>query len=578
MSEALGWRDAALAADLLALDPRGLGGARLRGRPGPGRDAFLARLRAGMPAAAPVRRVPAHAGEDALVGGLDLAATLAAGRPISRRGLLAEADGGVAVLAMAERAKPAAAAQLAAALDDGAVAVERDGVSARAPARLALVALDEGEDADEAAPAALRDRMAFDLAVGAMRPGPCEARDVAAARAAWPAVAIPDALIEAVCAAAAALGVASPRATLFATRVMRAAAALDGRAEAGEDDARLAARLVLGPRATQLPAPPEEETPEPEQQPEPPPPQDGAEEPPCPSPEALTALTDVLLEAAKATLPPGVLAGLTAQAAARAGADGGGAAGALARSATRGRPIGTRPGRPGGGARLDLVETLRAAAPWQPLRRREAGEKTLGRVLVRRQDFRLKRFKRPTETLTLFVVDASGSAAAQRLAEAKGAVELLLGDSYARRDRVALITFRGASAELALPPTRALARAKRVLAGLPGGGGTPLAAALDRAVVEAEAARRRGWSVGVVLLTDGRANVARDGAGGRARAATEALEAAAALRALGVGAVVIDSGARPTPAARTLADAMGARFLPLPRADGAALRAAAEAC
>ena len=570
-----GWADAALAADMLAVDPLGLGGARLRGRPGPARDAWLARLKAGLPDGAPVRRIPVHATEERVLGGLDLAATLAAGRPLSQRGLLAEADGGVAVLAMAERAPRALSAHLSAALDNGAVAVERDGVSSRADARLAVVALDEGEEEGEAAAPALVERLAFDMDIGGLRPGPGPAMDVAAARAARDAVAVDPALTEALVAASLALGVASPRAHWFALRAMRASAALAGRAEADETDAQVAARLVLGPRATQVPAPPEEEdTPEPPPQqapPEDPPPDEG------PDPETLDALTDMILAAAKASLPAGLLAGMAAAQAARGAATSAGAAGAMTRGATRGRRAGVRQGRPEGGARLDLVETLRAAAPWQPLRRREAGDAAPGRVLVRREDFRLRRFKRPSETLTIFAVDASGSAAAQRLAEAKGAVELLLAESYVRRDRVALVTFRGTGAELALPPTRALARAKRALAGLPGGGGTPLAAGLDLAAAEAEAAQRRGWTPSLIVLTDGRANVARDGAGGRARAMAEALQAARRVAALGLAAVLIDASPRANPAAADLAQAMAARYLPLPRADSAALSAAARA-
>jgi magnesium chelatase subunit D len=193
---------------------------------------------------------------------------------------------------------------------------------------------------------------------------------------------------------------------------------------------------------------------------------------------------------------------------------------------------------------------------------------------VRREDFRIRRFRRPAETLTIFLVDASGSAAAQRLAEAKGAVELLLAESYVRRDRVALIAFRGTGAEPVLPPTRALARAKRALGGLPGGGGTPLAAALDAGLAEAEAALRHGWTPTLVLLTDGRANVARDGTGGRERAAADAALSARRIRARGVAALFIDSSARPNPAAATLAAEMGARYLALPRGEAGALAAA----
>ena len=272
-------------------------------------------------------------------------------------------------------------------------------------------------------------------------------------------------------------------------------------------------------------------------------------------------------------MPAGLLEGLRAGPAARGG--GAGTAGALRKAATRGRPIGARAGRPEGGARLDLVETLRAAAPWQPLRRRAAPGRA--GVLVRREDFRIRRFKRPAETVTIFAVDASGSAAAQRLAEAKGAVELLLAESYVRRDRVALVTFRGATAELALPATRALARAKRALAGLPGGGGTPLAAGIDAALAEAEAALRHGWTPTLVLLTDARANVARDGAGGRPRAMAEAMAAAARVRALRVGALIIDASPRANPDAAALAQAMGARYLALPRADAAMLSGAVRA-
>ena len=195
----------------------------------------------------------------------------------------------------------------------------------------------------------------------------------------------------------------------------------------------------------------------------------------------------------------------------------------------RGRPNGVLRGELRSGAKLNVIETLRAAAPWQPLRRREADEvrwRTRPRILIRKDDFRITRFKQRSETTTIFVVDASGSAALHRLAEAKGAVELLLADCYIRRDQVALIAFRGDAAELLLPPTRSLARAKRSLAGLPGGGGTPLAAGLDAAFALADLIRRKGQTPTVILLTDGRANIARDGAQGRPRAEEDAMSAA----------------------------------------------------
>jgi magnesium chelatase subunit D len=226
--------------------------------------------------------------------------------------------------------------------------------------------------------------------------------------------------------------------------------------------------------------------------------------------------------------------------------------------------------------RLNVVETLRAAAPWQPLRRRETKAGPT-RVQVRRDDFRITRFKQRNESAAIFVVDASGSAALHRLAEAKGAVELLLADCYTRRDHVALIAFRNRTAELLLPPTRSLTRAKNSIMGLPGGGGTPLAAGLDAALALAEAVKRRGQTPAVVLLTDGRANIARDGTPGRGKAGEDALHAAAVLRLAAVTSLVVDVSNRPHPAAEKIAQAMGGAYLPLPRADAQALSTAVRA-
>ena len=193
-----------------------------------------------------------------------------------------------------------------------------------------------------------------------------------------------------------------------------------------------------------------------------------------------------MLAAAAAAIPPDLLAQLRLGTLRRAAPDAVGPRRAAA-AGGRARPADGRPARrPQAGARLNVVETLRAAAPWQPLRRRERGHRRRPGSRSGRDDFRVTRFKQRTRTTTIFVVDASGSAALNRLAEAKGAVELLLADCYVRRDQVALLAFRGREAELLLPPTRSLVRAKRSLAGLPGGGGTPLAAGIDAALALAE--------------------------------------------------------------------------------------------
>jgi magnesium chelatase subunit D len=157
------------------------------------------------------------------------------------------------------------------------------------------------------------------------------------------------------------------------------------------------------------------------------------------------------------------------------------------------------------------------------------------------------------------------------LAEAKGAVELLLADCYVRRDQVAVVAFRGRAAEILLPPTRSLVRAKRNLAGLPGGGGTPLAAGLDCALLVANQAQRRGETPVLVVLSDGRANVARNGAGGRDHAHAEALQSARRIRLSRVTSLFVDTSPRPAALAADLAAAMGARYVPLPFADARGL-------
>ena len=139
------WEDALLAATLLAIDPAGLQGAVIRARYGSVRDRWQAYCRAALPADAPMRRLPIGTPDGRLLGGLDLAATLQAGRPIAERGLLAEVDGGLLILAMAERMTPSMAARLTAVLDNGEVALERDGLTGRTPSRFGLIAYDEGD-------------------------------------------------------------------------------------------------------------------------------------------------------------------------------------------------------------------------------------------------------------------------------------------------------------------------------------------------------------------------------------------------------------------------------------------------
>ncbi|MEN9419504.1 MAG: hypothetical protein RI988_3124, partial [Pseudomonadota bacterium] len=532
-----------------------------------------------------------------------------------------EADAGAVLVPMAERLSAATAARLSRVLDEREVGFERDGVSRRWPAQVAVVALDEGQADDAPPPEALTDRLALRADLRELSLRDCgepaaSPEAVARARERLAGVEVPEPLLRALCATALRLGVDSPRASLAALRATRAAAALRARARANDDDAQLAARLVLGPRATRLPPPPDE-APQAQEPPAPPPPPAPPAPPPAgePAPEQESAtpppaaLEDLLIAAAQAVVSEQWLAALRSRERAREA----GRVGELSASPRGGRPVGSRAGLPRGGARLNLMDTLRAAAPWQPLRRREAvqaarmaprpasgpaaahtthtthtanpssqGARTAGtsrplRLHVHACDLRVSRLQQRAATATLFVLDASGSSALHRLAEAKGAIHLLLADCYVRRDQVGVVAFRGARAEVLLEPTRSLVRARRSLAALPGGGGTPLASALEAALRMAGQVRRAGSVPVVVLLTDGRANIDRSGQPGRAAAEADALQAARLLRAQHLTSLVVDTSPQPAPAARRLAAEMGAAYRALPYAGAAALSAAVQA-
>lgn len=555
------WQRANLALACFALDPAALGGIWLRARVGPVRDRVTNCLETALQTQK-LRRIHPNIGDDALFGGVDLSATLAQGTLVRTKGLLA--DPSVLILPMAERAKPGLAARLAAGLDG--------------PVGLSLIALDEGAEADECLPSALADRLAIhlDLADQCLTDAPELAMDVdalAEARALLPNVTVPESAIAELAEVAFRLGVLSLRAPLQALAVARASAALSGETEVESADLLTAVELVLAPRATQIPEtepPAPEDSPEPEDPETPDEPEDSHEDDDQPNlPPA-----EMMLDAAKAMLPPDLLARLQAGKAARAAHSASGT-GAAKKGNRRGRPLPSRPGRPGGEARVDLVATLRAAAPWQPMRKAAAGDHS--RLHIRMSDIRVRQFEETSDRAIIFVVDASGSAALARLAEAKGAVELLLAEAYARRDHVALIAFRGEGSEILLPPTRSLVQTKRRLSALPGGGGTPLASGLKSAFELAGLAQSKGMTPSVALLTDGRANVDLSGAANRTQAAEDATMMARAIRSKAMSGLVIDTGLRPTRGLDGLAREMGVPYLPLPRADAKSLSAAVDA-
>lgn len=541
MSEAADiWSRAKTALACLAMDPAGLGGMVIRARPGSARDALVAAL-AQMPL--PVRRIHPTISDDQLFGGVDIAATLAAGTVVRSRGLLAEPQ--VIVLTMAERAETGLVARLAQHMDT------QDGSC--------LICLDEGAEQDEHVAPALPERLAFHVDLGdiplrditpiLLPPVPDDTH-----------VSVPDEALTALTVLAARFGIDSLRAPVLALRCARAHALLNGRDTVGGDDITAAAALVYPNRATLLPQDREDDPAEPDM-PEPPPDESqGADE--TDQSDSLPS-GEMLIDAVAALLPAGLLDQIKARAGNRSAKGSG--AGEKRKGNRRGRPLPSRPGRLDGRTRIDLVATLRAAAPWQPIRRK--AQPDAPGLLIRASDLRMRRFEEKSDRLLIFTVDASGSSAISRLNEAKGAVEILLAEAYSRRDHVALVAFRGTGAELLLPPTRSLVQTKRRLAALPGGGGTPLAAGLRQAAELAVLSRAKGLTPTVVVMTDGRANIALDGSADRPRAAADSEALAISLRAQNIQGLMIDTSNRPQPALQGLAALLDAPYLPLPRAD-----------
>ena len=543
---------AALAIALMQVDAS-LGGLHLRARSGPVRDSLVEIF-------GPALRLGPGASEDQIFGGLDVTETLAKGRTVERAGLLEGAR--ALVLTSAERLRPHLAARLSQALG---------------AKPLPVLALDEGIEEGEGIAPALSERLAFYadldwLGLADIPGAAADEEDITAARDALPRITLPDDAIAQIATMTVLMGISSARAGHYALRAARALAALDGAAAADAEHLAAAIALTCGHRATQMPQmeepPSEEEAPPPETPEEP---EDAPDE--AASPQESEIPEELLLAAVMAQLPKDILSRMAQGNTKRASGSG---AGAKRKGGARGRPLPARPGRLDGRTRLDLVATLRAAAPWQTMRRKAMPDAPAP-IHVRPSDIHTKRYEDSAERLLIFTVDASGSAAMARLGEAKGAVELLLAEAYARRDHVALIAFRGTQADLMLPPTRSLVQTKRRLAGLPGGGGTPLASGLMAAEDLAEQARGRGMTPTIALITDGRANIGLDGQPGRAQAGADATRAARRIMAAGTAALVIDAGNRPTPELATLSTAMGAQYLALPRADAQHLSRAARA-
>jgi len=599
------WNDAMTSLQLLQIDPHGLGGVWVRSPFGPVRECWLQHLsQTGLNTV----KLPGHIDVERLLGGIDLSRTLQSGKLHMQAGLLQQADQGVICISMAENFPSALVAPITQAMDTQSVG--------SVSSQFGVIALDESLDDEPTLSQALQERLGlwFDLKEIApsdvsemsltVRPQDSALASVriqipsdelAVMKQSLPEVTWSDDQALAICITAQDLGIDSLRVPTLALRVARCHAALYARSQVTEDDLAFAARRVIGPRATRLPPSAQETADTEPSTPDQSPPQDQASpskplaptEPSSPdvpmeaadeseeedatnSPSAEN-LQDMLIAAALASLPPDVLDSLLTKPGRNQG-NTSGRSGQFRSGTQRGRPLPPRTGRPGGQARLHVLATLRAAAPKQRLR---VGTSD-GRVAIRSEDFHVHRYQQHSSSCLILAIDASGSAALQRLAEAKGAVELLLQQSYARRDSVCIVSFKGAQAQLLLPMTRSLVRAKRAMTGLPGGGGTPLALALKMVYEQAMQLQRQGVTPILVVLSDGRANVNLQGLGGRPQAQADAQQWAVQWRQTGHRALWIDTSLQPDDQVQTMAQMMGSSYLPMPQVQAQRMAVAME--
>jgi len=580
------WFDANLVAILLAINPRGLKGVTVKSQFGPVREAWLKYLKdLTVLCGSQILKAPANISADQLKGALDIEASLQSASLVMSKGLLERAEGNLLLLPMVERMDLQAIALVSQALD------EKNTVD---PAtHFGVVAFDESDNADEAISARLLDRLAFEIYLDQFSIADIneslevDVQDIAKAKKRLPSVKCSNEYLEVMTKAGLSLGVSSFRANQFALETAKTLAALRGLAEVGQDEVIDAARLVYTPskrmhinsemdQADQESDENQDDQAQDEDienqaddaQ------RDSESDQPNQEQPSKEDLEDMIVEAVKASIPPQLLHHPKKNLpAGKSAAHISGKSGAVQKNFLSGRPLTSRKGRPQDGRRLDILKSIRAAIPWQRLRGMmldgDQQKTARSRIDFRTEDLHIKQYLRRRGTVTIFLVDASGSSATQRLAEAKGALEELLAQCYIRRDEVAMVSMRGSKAEIVLPPTRSLVRAKRNLATLPGGGGTPLAAGF-RAVNEmAISLERKGLTPIIVVMSDGKANVNLHGVGGRESAHSDALMAAKELRIKNHRLLFVDTSPKPEILAQELSGAMAAQYFPLPFANSA---------